>query len=175
MESVPGRAVQLLHQAIDRLAADDIDHLSDPGLGEELISLRRSIDRLEAEFGRRLRRFDRLRGHVADGATSLVAWLRYRCRLSVSGAVARSQVARFLSGVPAAEDLLRRGEIGFRHAAVLAQAVEDIGADAVERVEQVDVLTAIGCTRAQGYVFASPEPSAIVEHSLLQTEVFVVG
>ena len=44
MESVPGRAVQLLHQAIDRLAADDIDHLSDPGLGEELISLRRSID-----------------------------------------------------------------------------------------------------------------------------------
>ena len=107
MESVPGGAVQLLHQAIDRLAADDIDHLSDPGLGEELISLRRSIDRLEAEFGRRLRRFDRLRGHVADGATSLVAWLRYRCRLSVSGAVARSQVARFLSGVPTAEDLLR--------------------------------------------------------------------
>jgi Domain of unknown function (DUF222)/HNH endonuclease len=120
-----------LEHAIDLVASEDTDHLADVALSEDLRRIRDAIDRLEGEFSLRLRRFARLRGHVTDGATSVVSWLRYRCRLSVSQASARSQVARLLPKIPGAEHLLRRAEIGFRHAAVLAQAVDEVGVAAV--------------------------------------------
>ena len=130
-------ALGLLEQAVDRVAKLEVDQVSDGCLGDELVRLRRSIDRLEAEFSRRLQRFERLRGHVADGAASLVAWLRENCRLSLRGAATRAGVARSLASLPGAEELFNTGAIGFRHAAVLAQAVAEIGEEPVAQAGDI--------------------------------------
>jgi hypothetical protein len=45
--------------AVDALVDESIDDLSTHALGEDLIDIRRAIDRLEAEFIRRLDRFHR--------------------------------------------------------------------------------------------------------------------
>ncbi|TME49847.1 MAG: DUF222 domain-containing protein, partial [Chloroflexi bacterium] len=127
----------LLEQAVDRVAKLEVDQVSDGCLGDELVRLRRSIDRLEAEFSRRLQRFERLRGHVAGGAASLVAWLRENCRLSLRGAATRAGVARSLASLPGAEELFNTGAIGFRHAAVLAQAVAEIGEEPVAQAGDI--------------------------------------
>ena len=130
-------ALGLLEQAVDCVAKLEVDQVSDGCLGDELVRLRRSIDRLEAEFSRRLQRFERLRGHVAGGAASLVAWLRGNCRLSLRGAATRAGVARSLASLPGAEELFNTGAIGFRHAAVLAQAVAEIGEEPVAQAGDI--------------------------------------
>jgi hypothetical protein len=56
-----------LNEAVDRLVDESIDNFSTHALGEDLIDIRRSIDRLEAEFLRRLHRFYHERGAQADG------------------------------------------------------------------------------------------------------------
>jgi len=93
--------VAQLAQCVDELAAEDLRSTPDAALGESLVELRRQVDRLEAEFGRRLRRFHRTRGFVSDGAATLVSWLRSLCRLSPSAAHQRVELARGLEELPA--------------------------------------------------------------------------
>jgi hypothetical protein len=59
-----------VNQAVDALVDESIDAVSTHALGEGLIDIRRAIDRLEAEFLRRLHRFDRAHGALADGGVS---------------------------------------------------------------------------------------------------------
>ncbi len=65
-----------LTEAVDALVEESIDHVSTHALAEDLVDIRRAIDRLEAEFLRRLHRFHRAHGAQADGAVSTVSWLR---------------------------------------------------------------------------------------------------
>ena len=44
---------------VDNLAQEAIDQLPDGALGDDLVGIRRQMDRLEAQFLRRLHRFDR--------------------------------------------------------------------------------------------------------------------
>src|ERR1700756_3403180 len=74
----------------------------------------------------------------ASGGPSVVAWLRQRCRLSTRGASARASVAQWLQCLPGADELFSNGDIGFRHAAVLAQAIDEVGERAV--AEAGDIL-----------------------------------
>ena len=96
-------------------------------LARDLIALREQIDQAEAEFSRRLRRFDAIEGWVGEGASSLVAWLRSACRLSAGAAAERVQVARQLAALPEVEVSLRNGEIGYQHAAVIAHSAAENG------------------------------------------------
>ncbi len=113
----------------------DFDGWTDDALAEELVELRRQIDRLEYEFSRRLVAFDRRRGHLRDLAASLTSWLRSRCRMSIAAAAQHVDVARQLPELPRTEAALRAGEIGFQHAAVIARSAAELGADAVRAVE----------------------------------------
>ena len=45
-------------RAVDALVGESIDYVSTHALGEDLVDIRQAIDRLEAEFIRRLHRFD---------------------------------------------------------------------------------------------------------------------
>jgi hypothetical protein len=59
-----------LNTAVDALLDESIDGFSTHALGADLIDIRRAADRLEAEFLRRLDRFDSarsLRHGVEDG------------------------------------------------------------------------------------------------------------
>ncbi|HEX6540099.1 MAG TPA: DUF222 domain-containing protein [Candidatus Dormibacteraeota bacterium] len=140
-------AVAALSAAVDAVISDRAARAAGP-LGEEIIELRKEINRLEGAVTERLGRFERMRGHVAQGAVSVVAWLRHRCRLSGREAALRASVARSLPAVPGAQDQLVRGEIGLGHAAVIAQAVEDVGAAACDHGDtMLDAARYLDCDR----------------------------
>jgi len=138
-----------LTSLVDALLAEDLDPLDDEALGEDVIALRREIDRLEAECARRLHRFEQQRGFAAQGSASVVSWLRQHCRLSAAAASQRAEVARQLPELPAVERAVREGEIGFQHAAVVARSASELGVDAVHAVEDtlVDAATRLDPTR----------------------------
>ncbi|MBW3601538.1 MAG: hypothetical protein KY434_02425, partial [Actinobacteria bacterium] len=59
-----------LRSALDDLAGEQLDGLDDAALGSGLVELRRAIDRLEADWLRRLAEFDRREAWRGDGALS---------------------------------------------------------------------------------------------------------
>jgi len=127
-----------LQAAITDLAAQDVNGRPETGLGADLVGLRKAADLIEAEFSRRLGRFDRLRSGTRQ-AVSLVSWLCMHCRLSAPAAAERIEVARQLPSIPVTGAALSKGEIGYQHARVLARAVVDMGAEAV-RAAETDLL-----------------------------------
>ena len=63
-------------------------------------TIRRAADRLEAEFLRRLDRFDRAHGALADGAGSTASWVRDHCALTWKAGASRVRLARTLGELP---------------------------------------------------------------------------
>ena len=106
------------------------------GLGEGLIQIREAgIDPLEAIFATGVRRFDKSGEYKADGALSLTAWLRWKCKLSGGAAMERVEVARQLEKLPETAAAFAKGDLGFQHVAVLARTAEHVGAAAVRKQE----------------------------------------
>jgi len=133
--------VSELEATVKRLAVEPLDGLAVEELGEQVIRMRRAMDRLEAEQVRRLRRFEELGGPRRDGATSTTAWLRWRCRMSGPAAAERVEVARQLAHLPDTAAAFGAGEISLQHAAAVARTVTDVGLDAVKHAE-ADLLLA---------------------------------
>ena len=79
-----------LREAVDTLVGESIDGFSTHALGQDIVDIRRAIDRLEAESIRRLHRFHRERGAQADGGGSTVSWLRRACGMTVKAAATAS-------------------------------------------------------------------------------------
>src|SRR5437870_3357884 len=105
-------------------------------LGDELIQIREAgIDPLEAIFATGVRRFDKSGEYKADGALSLTAWLRWKCRLSGGAAMERVEIARQLEKLPRTGAAFAMGDVGYQHVAVLARAAEHVGAAAVRKEE----------------------------------------
>jgi hypothetical protein len=105
-------------------------------LGELLILIRDAgIDPLEAAFATGVRRFDESGEYKADGALSLIAWLRWKCNLSGGAAMERVEIARQLEKLPATKAALANGDIGFQHVAVFARTAEHVGTAAVRKDE----------------------------------------
>ena len=105
-------------------------------LGDALIQIREAgIDPLEAIFATGVRRFDKSGDYKADGALSLTAWLRWKCRLSGGAAMERVEIARQLEKLPRTGAAFANGDIGYQHVAVLARTAEHVGAAAVRKEE----------------------------------------
>ena len=105
--------------------------------------------RLDADsllLARLVEGFERDRGYEADGCPNSVSWLKTHCRLSTGMAMEIVSVARQLPQLPVVEKAAERGEIGFQHAAVIAESAEKLGSDSlftrqaelVQAAEQVD-------------------------------------
>ncbi|HVS07421.1 MAG TPA: DUF222 domain-containing protein [Candidatus Dormibacteraeota bacterium] len=107
----------------------------DASLGEPLIEIRGVIDRSESVFADGVRRFDKSGEYKADGALSLTAWLRWKCKLSGGAALERVEIARQLEQLPKTEAAFANGDLGYQHAVVMARAAEHVGAAAVRREE----------------------------------------
>jgi hypothetical protein len=107
----------------------------DASLGEPLIEIRGIIDRSESVFADGVRRFDKSGEYKVDGALSLTAWLRWKCKLSGGAALERVEVARQLEKLPKTEAAFASGDLGYQHAVVMARAAEHVGAAAVRREE----------------------------------------
>ena len=105
-------------------------------LGDALIQIREAgIDPLEAVFATGVRRFDKSGEYKADGALSLTAWLRWKCKLSGGAAMERVEIARQLEKLPQTQAAFASGDVGYQHVAVLARAAEHVGATAVRKEE----------------------------------------
>jgi Domain of unknown function (DUF222) len=120
-----------LRDALSELEGKDIDPLTDTALAEDMVELRRTMDRLEFQFSRRLHLFSKRRGYATLGFVSLISWLRRACRLMPGAAMQHSEVARNLPSLPHTSTALASGDIGFHHAAVIARSVTEVGAEAV--------------------------------------------
>jgi len=122
-----------------KAALDDLPHwlstLDDASLGEPLIEIREVIDRSESVFADGVRRFDESGEYKADGALSLTAWLRWKCKLSGGAAAERVEVARQLEKLPQTETAFANGDVGYQHVAALARTAEHVGAAAVRKEE----------------------------------------
>jgi hypothetical protein len=125
----------ILQDVVAELETEDIEPLTDSALAEDMVALRRAMDRLEFQFSRRLRLFSTHRGYIALGFVSLVSWLRRACRLMPGAAMQQTEMARNLPSLPQTSTALASGDIGFHHAAVIARSVTEVGAGAVVEEE----------------------------------------
>ena len=129
------RGVRLLALAAAAFDADDLGDVDGGTLSEELIAMRRGIDRLEAQFSRRLVRFDVVRGYEREGAADLISWLRWACRMGTSAAARRLHMARQLNELPETQAAWRSGAISTGHAAVIGRTVDEMGDEGARAAE----------------------------------------
>lgn len=135
--NAPVAGSQFLELAVEEFDARDIEAMGDADLGDELVVIRRAIDRLEAQFSRRLVRFEQVRGYESAGAANLISWLRWTCRMGTSAAARRLHMTRQLTELPQTDTAWRRGEISTGHAAVIGRTVDELGSDAASAAEPV--------------------------------------
>ncbi len=117
-----------LMSAIDEYAGADLGAFPDAALAADLADLRVAVDRLEAQWLRRLAVFDARGAAAADGAVCTAAWLRRACRLAPGAARERVVVARQLTDLPTTAAELAAGDISYRHAALIATATAELPA-----------------------------------------------
>lgn len=135
--TTPLAGSQLLELAVEEFDVRDIERMGDAELGDELVGFRSAIDRLEAQFSRRLVRFEQVKGYESAGAANLISWLRWNCRMGTSAAARRLHVTRQLTELPQTDRAWRRGEISTGHAAVIGRTVDELGSDAARSAEPV--------------------------------------
>jgi len=116
--------VSELGSAIDELAVEDLDATPPTALADDLVDLRRAIDRLEAEWLRRLAVFDgRGRG---DDVLSTQCWVREHCGLTPGAARERVSMARRLRDLPETSAAFRAGEISYGHVRLISAAADGV-------------------------------------------------
>ena len=138
----PDTAVDRLAGVVDELGHNPIDHLAPQALGDDIVQIRRQIDRLEAQFVRRLERFDRLQGAAAEHTHSTVAWLRATCGLTAAAAVERVRLARVLDELPRTQESFSAGRAPFSNVSMIARLAEAVGTQATRNVERTLVTAA---------------------------------
>ena len=107
-----------------------IDHLKAEELGpvsaSTLVRMRTQMNQLEAEYMRRLARFDADQG-FAETCLSTQAWLRGHSHLSPGAAADRVHTARRLGALPMTSGALADGAISYSHASLIAHTASEVG------------------------------------------------
>jgi hypothetical protein len=93
---------------------------------DEIRRLRAVIDSLEGDFSSKVRTFQVTGGHLAEGAVSVVAWIRNNCKMSGTSAADRLCVGKELEALPRIAEALESGEIGYQSTAVLCHLREQL-------------------------------------------------
>jgi hypothetical protein len=127
--------VSELGSAIDELAVEDLDATPSAALADDLVEVRRAIDRLEAEWLRRLAVFDG-RG-VGDELLSTQCWVRQHCGLTSGSARERVSVARRLRELPETSAAFRAGEMSYAHARQISAATGDVNREVAAEGEPI--------------------------------------
>ena len=132
---------QDMNQSLQRLRGEDLHAVPASALGDDLQELRRHINGCEAEFTRRLHRFDKGGGYCATAALTAQAWLRWKCNFSPAAAAGRVAVARELASLPLATAAFADGDFSYPHAAMIARTAEKLG-DKMEANAETILVTA---------------------------------
>ncbi|MDQ6882867.1 MAG: HNH endonuclease [Candidatus Dormibacteraeota bacterium] len=135
------KAKKRMFDAIDEYGTE-LRMVDGEPLGHGLIATREAKDRLEAAFADGLRRFDLSGEYAADGALGIVAWLRWKCRLSAGAAAERVTISRQLEQLPQTRKAFATGVLGYQHVAGIARTAEQVGAAEVRKAEAALLKTA---------------------------------
>jgi Domain of unknown function (DUF222) len=120
-----------LAAAVDGLAAQDLDGLSDAVRAERVLGLRRLLDRLEGHWLRELAGVDaRGAAGAEEGvpAPSTAGWLRVRLLMgaTAAGSLVRTARALFRGPLTATAQALTDGELSTAHATALAVGTQEL-------------------------------------------------
>ena len=126
-----------LNEVVDALVNESIDHVSTHALGEDLIEIQRATDRLQAEFLRRLHRFDRAHGALAEEAGSTTSWVRDHCAVTWKAGASSVRLARTLGELPATLDSARAGRASLSNVTLIAQLATAVGVEQVAPLEHI--------------------------------------
>jgi len=107
-------------QAIEAYAGAPAEVVTPSELGEQLIRLRRGIDRLELGFARAAAAFAATGEYEAQGSVSPIDWVRHQCAMSGHAAARAVATGEQAGQLPASVAALEAGRIGFAHLALLA-------------------------------------------------------
>jgi hypothetical protein len=103
---------------------------------DQLVAMRRVIDQLEALWLAAAADFFESGELAETGHPTLASWLRHRCHLAPGEASARAKVAFAVTeSQPATGAALRGGEVSWRHAQVIEQALRQVPAERRDEAE----------------------------------------
>src|SRR2546426_24942 len=126
LRTSPAQAATHQLQAAVKLVLSCAQQAEGAELGELLIQIREiGIDPLEAAFATGVRRFDKSGEYAADGALSVTAWLKWKCKLSGSAAAERVEIGRQPERLPKTQTAFGRGHLGGPHAAGQAGRIHE--------------------------------------------------
>jgi len=138
----PSDGVAALTMAVDSLATQDLDGLSDAVRAERVLQLRRLVDRREGHWLNELAAVDAGGAAGAEEdvqAGSAAGWLRGRLRMGAAAAshAVRTARALFAGPLPQTGQALTAGDITPAHASVLAVGTHDLPAQVTAEAEPV--------------------------------------
>jgi hypothetical protein len=138
----PSGGVAALTAAVEELAAQDLDGLTDAVRAERVLELRRLLDRLEGQWLQELAGVDARGAAGAERGLqvgSTAGWLRRRLRMGAGAAHTSVRTARALFRGPLAETAraLTDGELSPAHASVLAAGTQELPAQVTVEAEPV--------------------------------------
>jgi hypothetical protein len=139
-----------LRSALDALAADDLDAVSDGALLDRTALLVAARNRIDAELARTVRKAELRQACEYDGLTTMPSWLRTHTRLSGGAAKDIVTAGRALERLPAVAAACAAGHVTAGQVEVIARIVTpdaltkaaDQGLDLAE-IEQVLVDVAV--------------------------------
>ncbi|MSO38630.1 MAG: DUF222 domain-containing protein, partial [Acidimicrobiia bacterium] len=127
--------VGFIKAGVDALLEVDVSELSDVVLADQLLGLRRQIDRQEAGFAEMAVLAHRRGLGSIDGASSTAAWLRNRAGMRHGNATKAIRVGEALEVMPITEAAWRSGEISANHGRWITEAWVEGFEDAARAVE----------------------------------------
>ena len=166
----PSDGVAALTMAVDSLATQNLDGLSDAVRAERVLQLRRLVDRREGHWLNELAAVDAGGAAGAEEdvqAGSTAGWLRGRLRMGAAAAshAVRTARALFAGPLPQTGQALTAGDITPAHAAVLAHGTHDLPAQVTAEADPVrwrrpGGWTRPGCDRSWAISSCWPTPTA---------------
>ena len=123
----PQELVAELNQILDLLGDEDLHAVAAESVGDDIKALLRVGNRIDAEAGRRMQRFDKGQGYATSGALTAQAWLRWKCNLTGAAASERVEVSRQLAALPQTAEAFSQGAISYRHAALIGRTADELG------------------------------------------------
>ena len=120
------REIQSLVHAVDALQLADDSALPDALLCDQVMALRRQIDRLESVFTAQVGFMHERGAANSEGYVSTAAYLRHACKLTAGAARGRVDTAALLNEWPMVAAAFAAGAISYSHAAMVTSTLANL-------------------------------------------------
>lgn len=129
-------ALDTIAEALDGLAAVDLDVEHDAAVTDAVLRVQPLLDRLVGQQLRLVGAFDRRGLFAEDAAASATSWLASRWRLDHGEINTKVQAARRLEALPRLREELESGAVSFSHVREVTRSATPRRMEAVTSVEQ---------------------------------------